>query len=694
MPTNAYSEAAASGKLFVAIAGDGDEKQYVGHVMFGAKYPCLQVFQTVVTGNHRRSRVGSLLLQSLIRFAEDHGFLSISAKVASDLTVANAFYQSEGFDLIRQKPGGKSKGRTINVRVRELNSPTLFGFRRANNTEIESLLPTIVPSGIATYAIDVNVFLDLMKNRADAASVQQLISASLTGAVQVVVADEFVEELTRANSGPEPDPVLQIALTLPRLPRIPASVLEPLLTKLGTIIFPGRDPHEKMRNRDISDLTHLASVIHHQLTGFVTGEKRILKRAEVLRKVFKIEVLGTVEFSNLTSSPGLAGASELRIGTEGDELSVREMCEDQRERVSNFLSSFGIQESERLAAIGSGAHPLQRRRLIVKTHPSNDIVGYASWEAPTKAQARNEIYLFVDEDHADSAAIASHLFWESMADATSAGPCVMILKNPPGHEVARVAAIEAGFRSPVADRGASDGLQRICLGGAVAKENWEKANSTLLSIAGLHLPNEIPLYEGPDTEITCSDHAGVQRALRLGDAERVFGTIFLLPGRCGTLVPIRRGYAEHLFSGTHQFSLLPKEQAALLTKRAYFRDPNRMGGFDVGSPLIFYESRHNDGRGCAFASAVVAQSRVLWAEALSDRALLKGVLDRETIMRRSKNGQISMITFENAAVLKMPVPLRRLRNIGAIDGANLVAPRKLNTSVMTALFSEAGSLGL
>ena len=116
--------------------------------------------------------------------------------------------------------------------------------------------------------------------------------------------------------------------------------------------------------------------------------------------------------------------------------------------------------------------------------------------------------------------------------------------------------------------------------------------------------------------------------------------------------------------------------------------------FAVGLPLLFYESLGSRGRGCVFTIASVRSNRVVWAETLSDRLLMKGVLDRETITQMSRDGLVSVLHFDNVIPFRKPVRLNRLREFGAIDAANAVAPRRLKTSTLTAISGEAGVLAL
>jgi hypothetical protein len=82
--------------------------------------------QTVVSSEHRRRGLATMLLRALIAQGERENYYSIVAKVASDLTAANSFYERNGFATSLLKQGGQSRNRTINIRVHQLATPNLL----------------------------------------------------------------------------------------------------------------------------------------------------------------------------------------------------------------------------------------------------------------------------------------------------------------------------------------------------------------------------------------------------------------------------------------------------------------------------------------------------------------------------------------------------------------------------------------
>ena len=273
LPDRVYRDALFAGKLFVAIARDSGTDQYAGHLLFGGTYPFLRIFQVLVAPRFRRRRLASLLVQTLLKQAEEHGYLSIKARVAEDLSEANAFWEHEGFELIKRKSGGKSRGRTINIRARALETPTLFGTLPADAEPQCLLLSFPLSTPRPLYVIDLNVFLDLVKHRALNAETQRLIAAAWNRSIDVSVTEEFVVELRRATPASGADPVLDLALALPRLPHVPEALLQSLISELGTIVFPAKASTGHLSRNDCSDLIHLATAIHHGAVGFVTGER-------------------------------------------------------------------------------------------------------------------------------------------------------------------------------------------------------------------------------------------------------------------------------------------------------------------------------------------------------------------------------------------------------------------------------------
>jgi ribosomal protein S18 acetylase RimI-like enzyme len=162
LPSQAYEQAASQGTLFIAsqATADGGER-YAGHILFGASYPHARIYQLFVAPASRANGIGRMLIESLVEFTEAKQYLSVIAKVADDLS-ANGFYKALGFETLGTKAGGASRGRTINIRVRQLNTPALFGYRWPVSGLPLAELPS---SSTPVFVIDLNVFFDVARRR-------------------------------------------------------------------------------------------------------------------------------------------------------------------------------------------------------------------------------------------------------------------------------------------------------------------------------------------------------------------------------------------------------------------------------------------------------------------------------------------------------------------------------------------------
>ncbi len=116
LPAGVYDDAAKRDNLLVAVCGE----KFAGHLLFGGRFPHARIFQLFVAPDFRGSGIGGRLVGRLIEVMEGYSFLSISARVAADLD-ANEFWNRMGFAIAGIKPGGPTRNRVINLRVKQLD---------------------------------------------------------------------------------------------------------------------------------------------------------------------------------------------------------------------------------------------------------------------------------------------------------------------------------------------------------------------------------------------------------------------------------------------------------------------------------------------------------------------------------------------------------------------------------------------
>jgi hypothetical protein len=271
---------------------------------------------------------------------------------------------------------------------------------------------------------------------------------------------------------------------------------------------------------------------------------------------------------------------------------------------------------------------------------------------------------------------------------------LLALRTPQAYSSVHSAAVACGFYPSSSGRGGA-ALQKIAVGGVVTADAWPEIAAKVRRLAGITLPPTMPHFQGTQTIVELSDATGKPVSVSLVQLERAMRpALFISPERPGLILPIRRAFAEQLFSGAPQLTLLPRKGAVLSSDRVYFKSPRTGSALIPGIPVVFYESAGDGGRAAAFASATVRSNRIIWSETVSERLLQKGVLDRSMMERLSVGGLISILHFENVLLFQRAVPFKRLKQLGAADGANLVTIRRLAPSCISAILTEGKTLAL
>src|SRR4051812_25356727 len=174
LPKSAYEEFAFQGRMIVAI--DDKTGTMLGYVLYGGAPPQAKIFQTWTAPQARGQRVGRRLVSEVVSRLESLHYLSVRADVAQELERANDFYGGLGFDLLSTRPG-KTRGRQINVRVRELATPSLLELSATRTTE--PCLPVVLPAAgkVPLYVFDLNVLFDVARRRTQAEYSGRVFSA-------------------------------------------------------------------------------------------------------------------------------------------------------------------------------------------------------------------------------------------------------------------------------------------------------------------------------------------------------------------------------------------------------------------------------------------------------------------------------------------------------------------------------------
>jgi GNAT superfamily N-acetyltransferase/predicted nucleic acid-binding protein len=366
LPKSVFRDQANNNRLWVAINANSGE--LLGYLLWGGRYPMLKVFHLYVAQQNRKQGIGAKLLSSLEAFAEKKNYLTISARVAADLT-ANKFWDHSGFPIISQEAGGQTSKRTINIRYKELDTPSLMKMMSHEmvtpGKDLQSL--KLRPRPILskqTYVLDLNVSFDVVKKRLHRTEASHIISG-LNHEIRVYVTPEFTAELNKHSKTDNSDPILEFAQQLPTLPEINQNEVDRLIKKLKAIVFPDQPNAEVPGSRSRSDLAHLAYCIHHRVTGFITRDKAILSVNAQLQEEYLLEVLSAADLMQ-SGKRTKKNQGRLSANLDNENFSIGPAKEKQRDEIEQFLLSFGVNIENLKVIWHPGISGAQRRRITAR----------------------------------------------------------------------------------------------------------------------------------------------------------------------------------------------------------------------------------------------------------------------------------------------------------------------------------------
>ena len=317
-----------------------------------------------------------------------------------------------------------------------------------------------------------------------------------------------------------------------------------------------------------------------------------------------------------------------------------------------------------------------------------DSVCLAYWDSREILQGRCTIKLLANEEHPACETALDSLLNKLASEVSAASPILVEMEINPGSALARKAAFLQGFKET--NNSASCRLSKICVGRPITKENFAKMHSTIKQLAGISLPKNLPEFTNHCQLVSLEDANSVVRNIELAQLERIFSpVIFVLPNRTGVLVPIQRVYAEQLFGTSAQMTFIPGKEAVLFSERIYLSSRRNLHTLVEGSILLFYESGGNGGAASVVVAARCLGSSVIDKRQLPENILRRGVIENSELGEITVNEKIAVTRFDNVMLLPRTVSLPRLRDLGCVDGSNLITARRI-TDEQTAMILREG----
>lgn len=699
-PKSFFEDQAALGRLWIAVCNNSGE--FFGYLLYGCKYPKLSIIQLYVQKKHRHKGIGKALLNCLEAWVEKSNYLIITARVAADLS-ANKFWECAGFPISRQLSGGKTLDRMINVRVKELKTPSLLDMipcealgSKAGIHNIQFRSRPII--GIQTYVIDLNIFFDVVKNRIHRSDAAKWLGAGLRQEVRVFVTPEFVNELRRTSTQYSNDPVLELAKELPVLPQIPQHDLDNLIPELAALVFPDGGSFAHQRSQSRSDLLHLAYCIHHRATGFVTRERAILSTSQQLQETYSLEILSPVDFApSADQHDGEFGPLRAHFGK--DSVSVASATEHDREEVERFLMSRGVAEKDLAAIWHPGASTFPRRRITA--HVGADLIAAASWDGSGSLSQPTVLHLYVDESAHCAENVIDHVLEVSLRDAQLFTTRLVVLYTGIEQSKTRATAEKRGFiKNFHSSYHSTEGhLSKLAYNGLISSNNWNKFSSDVVKLTGLKLPRRIPtIDEFHNTGIVIRREAGtISYNLNLFDFETMVSPgVVLCPGRTATIIPIQLKFAKGLFAYIEaQSELFPGPEALLHVEKAYFKSARKTNQFYSGELIFFYLSGSGGGSKEVIGCARITYSDILSINEVELNLTRQGVLLRRELEAIANNeDKLQVFTFDNFNLFPYRVPFNVIKSKGIVSGANLVTAEHITPKHCAKLCEFGFQLGV
>ncbi|RXZ66587.1 GNAT family N-acetyltransferase [Pelagerythrobacter rhizovicinus] len=659
-------ETAIENRRLLALVDDATDR-LAGYIFFGGVFPSAKVFQIAVNPDLRREGIGSSLLELLASHLEHFGYRSLVADIRDDLDGALAFYRANGFTQVSTREGGATRGRTILTHVKELDTEDLFSvFDRQDF--LVSQIHELASRGEAKFSLDLNVYFDLTKRREHAGQAEELFRAALAGTIRVSVADEFVRELRKNSKANHCDPILNLALCIPKLPRVDEVELKEIRSKIHRLVF----PHLLSPTpQSLSDCAHLAHAALARSTAFVTRDGTLLEASPLVLKEIGLEIVSPQELFALLPSElhGVAG----ELSGQGFRIQVCDVSDAKR-----FVSELG----GRLNLYDPIIRLLETDHSIVRSvELGGRIEALAVASMPQQLGPRAEMAVVCRPENPSRRLFVDHLLDLLLRISSQTSPTAVRLQKIPGQSVVNEVARARGFIQPDATC-----FEKSVIGKPLHPANWTGVARALSARTGIKLPESSPLQERDRVSVEAN---GVMREIPLASVEALLGpTLIWWNSRSSVIVPIQKQYAEELLGvrANKAFDFIESRDAAFRTLRGYVSSPRSALRMEAGSLIFFYESKKNGGAGAVLAVAKIVSATVVKKDIVGKNEFEYLVVN--DLDEFSSSAEILMTKFDNLFQLEYPVTLRELRRLGAADGANLVTAREIDATQSRSILEQ------
>ncbi len=672
----ALKEAVSRKKLFALVSGKEPSRKLAGYVHYSGVFPHAKVQQVAVMPEFRRTGAATVLIQALASNLEAMGYLTIKAEVADNLLVPLKFYPKNGFVYVRSKPGGKARKRSILVHVRELDNDDLFSAAAKNQPDQFNLGIRRRSAGDdPLFAFDLNVYFDLVRERKFSEQARELFGSALAHHIRLAVADEFVNELSRTSTNPESDPMLQMALRLPRLPKPDAGQLATLRDAIHDIVFVTTANTAAGSDQALSDAGHLAHAALSRASAFVTRDGAILAARDELLLQIGIDVISLDELLPLLPH---ALDENHPANLHGEGFAIEKLGQAE---LKAYLAEvqIGTAHSTEFGV----ANGFAGQSFATGIRHDGQLLGVGMIQIPRNMEPVARMLVHVKPENVDADLYADYLIEACVRQACKDLPTLIEMVHLPGQSASHSIAISKGF---IRDKGGND-YRKVALGRPLTEATWANAVSEIRRRTGLELPSSPPSDAAESVSIVSGD--GSKTCMPVRSLEDFLGpALFVWPNRDGVIVPIGHSFANELLGTNEQsaFAFVTSHDAAFLSRRAYVNSPRTAKSMLPDSPILFYESKRSGGKRAVIAIARITDVTLSKKDNLPEDRKRRLVVDDVDVF--SATDDVLLTTFDNLFVLPAPVSLKELQSIGAAGNANLITATPVSGENITQILTK------
>ena len=580
---------------------------------------------------------------------------------------ANAAWPKLGFYHVESRPGRSREGHLLDRWWFDHGATDLF---------------SLVEDGRLDVALDANVFFDIAVNdggRQDASESMALMADWLEPHIRLFLSPEIFNEARRNPTNEGAEATRRAARGFPTLTFDGAAFHR--AQRSASEIVP---PRENSRDRDLSDLNHLAAAAAGEAKYFVTRDERLLEHVEEIERDLRVTVLRPVELilrlDDLHSSAGpepvwLSGSKlEVYIVRDYDEAdlsatfystAIGEKKVSFLRRVRTFLASPDRFQTE--VVTGDS----QALALIVVDRSEADLL---------------RIPMLRVSDHRGASAVAQSLLFRAVKAAVAEGRTFVV--------------VDETLLSPSVS-------EWLSLWGFV-EDGGRFVKLAVPLVAGrdrvLHRLREVsetgrhPYVVGMVADALA--HAHPTDRTVLGDIERLLWPCKLLGEGIPTfVVPIRPEWALSLFDErlADQTLFGAPRHLALSRKGAYYRARLPDPGLMAPGRILWYVSK-GDGRypgaGALRACSVIDRVCVSTPGKLYKQNARLGTYrwdDVFAVAKEDPSREIMAIQFSDTELFDRPIPWSRLRDLLPENAARsrLVSPVRVSSEHFETLYTTA-----